>query len=452
MNSPLQALHNAIARDVANFSNYTSEMKALLCSLSDLNKQEVNKQILSQILNGATSSALKRLVPIGTRKRAGLFFTNNALANKVANLLRSKLQGGSKLLDPACGAGNLLVACARHLPIGNNLEQTLDLWSKLIYGCDFHIEFIRVARLRLILLALSFHPDEIKAACDLESDQVLTGLKVEDAFTQDCSEPETCIVINPPFGYTEALPGCAWAQGRVQIAALFLEHLFRHAPNGQQITAILPDVLRSGTRYRKWRDMISSFCRSMHVELAGRFDKYTDVDVFILQAIVGDPDSTQDCWTVPLPPVERKNYIVSDFFDIHVGSVVPHRDPMAGPWRPYIHARTTPAWQTIDVIPEYRRYFGTVFRPPFLVIRRTSSPSDKHRCVATIVNSQSLVAVENHLLVLLPRDRSLQSCEHLLAVLKSFQTDEWLNSRMRCRHLTVSAIKGLPCGTIGSHN
>ncbi len=171
-----------------------------------------------------------------------------------------------------------------------------------------------------------------------------------------------------------------------------------------------------------------------------------------MHATAGARSSTESHWSMPRSPVEHWNHTVSDFFDVHVGPVVPYRDPIEGPRHPYIHARTTPAWETIDVIPEHRRYNGTVFWPPFLVIHRTSSPSDKHRCVATIVNTGCHVAVENHLLVLLPHDGSFQSCKQLLMMLKSPQTDAWLNSRIWCRHLTVSAIRELPCSPIWPQN
>ncbi|MGO9568592.1 MAG: N-6 DNA methylase [Desulfomonilaceae bacterium] len=200
MSNALKTLHEAIATDVARFSEYTREVQSFLCRLSGLEIQEVNDQISSQILNGETSSALQRLVPVEIRKRAGLFFTNNTLAKKIADILRPELQGGAKLLDPACGAGNLLIACARHLPTGHNLDQTLTLWSKLIRGYDFHIEFIRTAQLRLLLLALSLHLDETTSACNLKPDQIFTGLRVKDTFAQSSLDQDACIVINPPFG------------------------------------------------------------------------------------------------------------------------------------------------------------------------------------------------------------------------------------------------------------
>jgi hypothetical protein len=399
-----------IAEAVACFSVYSDEIEAVVFNSARNNERNINKDIVPDILNGETTLALQRLVPINARKEAGIFFTSTMLSDKVADHLAPMLRTGSKLVDPACGAGNLLLACAKYLPSGCNLQDTLEIWSNHILGYDLHYEFIRAAQ------------------------------------TQD-----VCMIVNPPFGYMQAPEDCQWAAGKIQIAGWFLEKLLRTAPEGQHVVAVLPDVLRSGTRYRKWRDMLSRLCVSIDIELAGRFDTNTDVDVFILYAVAGVDDTGQFQWPVLRPHNRETHHIVSDFFDVHVGSVVPHRDSLEGPSYPYIHARIAPAWQTIDHVSEERPYRGTVFPPPFVVVHRTSSPSDKNRCVATIVNEKREVAVENHLLVLLPHDKSLQSCKHLLEVLKSPQSSEWLNERIRCRHLTVEALRELPCCFIGGY-
>jgi hypothetical protein len=54
------------------------------------------------------------------------------------------------------------------------------------------------------------------------------------------------------------------------------------------------------------------------------------------------------------------------------------------------------------------------------------------------------VAIENHLLVLRPKDDSPKTCEELLGLLSLQRTNEWLNRRIRCRHLTVGALADLP--------
>ena len=68
----------------------------------------------------------------------------------------------------------------------------------------------------------------------------------------------------------------------------------------------------------------------------------------------------------------------------------------------------------------------------------------KKRAIATIITGKEEVSVENHLIVLIPHDLSLESCKELMLRLRSKETDEWLNERIRCRHLTVSALNELP--------
>ena len=160
--------------------------------------------------------------------------------------------------------------------------------------------------------------------------------------------------------------------------------------------------------------------------------------------MVGNPSEASNKWTNSRLENVDAGHVVGDFFEVHVGPVVPHRDPIEGPSYPYIHARTAPAWQTIRQIDEDRQYSGKVFSPPFVVVHRTSSPSDKSRCIATLVDMEQSVAVENHLIVLLPRDNSIDSCLLLLDVFKSELSTNWLNQRIRCRHLTVSSLKELP--------
>jgi hypothetical protein len=38
----------------------------------------------------------------------------------------------------------------------------------------------------------------------------------------------------------------------------------------------------------------------------------------------------------------------------------------------------------------------------------------------------------------------LRDCEKLVQVLRRESTTEWLNERIRCRHLTVSAVADIP--------
>lgn len=438
--------HDAQAIDqvVAQISSYSDHIQRLLLDLTQTSPGSLSDEVISGILNGQATSALQQLVPLSARKKAGLFFTSTQLADRVAERLAPRLRTGVRLLDPACGAGNLLLACAKYFPTGDNLAETLRMWSNSIVGYDLHHEFIRATQLRLTLFAASNHLGESKSVRYIDPPSIFKRLNAGNFFAHTVPADVDCIIVNPPFGHVSAPADCQWGTGKVQAAGCFLENLLRSAPKGQHIVAILPDVLRSGTRYRKWRTMISETCSSLEIEMAGRFDEATDVDVFILHAVVGNSPKASNEWSNPRSQNIDPAHVVGDFFEVHVGPVVPHRDSLVGPTYPYIHARTAPAWQTLHHIDEERQYFGKVFSPPFVVVHRTSSPSDRSRCVATLVNIEQSVAVENHLIVLLPRDKSIDNCQLLLNVLKSNQSTEWLNERIRCRHLTVSSLRELP--------
>ncbi len=437
-----------ISNDIAKFSNYNAKLESLLIDPTILNELKFNKIIKPEIINGASTKELIRLISYDIRKRKGLFFTNNVISNILAEMISSMLRNGCTIIDPACGAGNLLISCAKYLPKGNNIEETLSIWSKSIMGYDLYAEFIKAAKLRLILLAIGIHLEEIVTLPDLNLSSFFDGLKVGNSLNNLTFTEAKCIVVNPPFGYTQCPPKCKWSKGKVQMAALFIENIICNAIENQHIVAILPDVLRSGTRYKKWRDIISTYCKTIKVEPIGRFDKNTDVDVFILHSIISNNRNVSMHW----PKLKRKYkkyiHVISDFFNVHVGSVVPHRDSLSGLTYNYIHAKNTPAWQILRTINEKRKFSKTVFKPPFVVVNRTSSPSDKYRCVATVIHTKNFVAVENHLLILAPKNKSLKSCVELIDVLRSSDTNKWMNGRIRCRHLTVSALKDLPCNKI----
>src|SRR5581483_4574739 len=135
---------------------------------------------------------------------------------------------------------------------------------------------------------------------------------------------------------------------------------------------------------------------------------------------------------------------VGDLFEINVGPVVPHRDPTEGPEYQYIHSKALPPFGRTCGSRERRRFKGTTYKPPFLAIRRTSGPRDKFRAVGTIVTGNEPMAVENHVLIATPRDHTIDSCSRLMDLLRKEFANDWLNQRIRCRHLTVSSLEEIP--------
>jgi hypothetical protein len=143
----------------------------------------------------------------------------------------------------------------------------------------------------------------------IDPHKIFKGLMVCDAFTSPSIERNTCIAVNPPFGYIQASSNCKWATGKIQVAAWFLEQLLLRTETGQHVVAILPDVLRSGTRYEKRRHIISSLCSSIKIEVVGRFDDTTDVDVFIMHATKARHTATLSNWPPSCPQEKNANML-----------------------------------------------------------------------------------------------------------------------------------------------
>jgi N-6 DNA Methylase len=402
------------------------------------------------LLNGGASQALQEYVVRETRVKFGMFFSGHRLASEVAKLIQDKLLQGAILADPACGAGDLLLACLSCCPIHEDINSTLAAWGERIVGLDIHEEMAATTRARIALLAAMRVSKNGKLVSNIKPNlfDTLASIRSGDYFAQpEIFRDADCIVMNPPFTEIEAPNGCSWSSGKVQQAAVFTESVVNSAKAGQEIVAVLPDVLRSGTRYGRWRQAIANSCEIKNLNVFGRFDPKTDVDVFILhlkkRASTSIVDSTQ--WKIMDCPshIDSKICTVSDIFKVSVGAVVPHRHNGQGPWAPYMDVSSAPANAEVKEF-RYRRFNGTLHKGPFVVIRRTSSPSDAYRATASLVNTREDVAVENHLIVLRPHDGTLKSCRKLISILREPYINDWLNITIRCRHLTVKAVKEIP--------
>lgn len=389
------------------------------------------------LLNGAPYKVHRQSFDIEARRALGTFFTGTANARLVARQLHTALHEYSLVMDPTCGMGDLLLAYAELIPIEDTLEATLDAWGKQLSGLDLDTDLVRLTKARLVLQARlrGGFTNEIK---DLDS--ILPGIRIGDMMAAgDALGEPSGFLFNPPFGVVKEVSDCAWSAGSVNAAALFLAELVAHKSPDAPVSAILPEVLRSGSRYKAFRTHIENRGLAGGYRLLGRFDAWTDVDVF---ATLLEPSQGRRIWDMGSEPGEGKR--VGDAFRVHVGAVVPHRHESKGPWCRYICAKSTPRWSDGFEPQANRRFAGTTFRPPFVVVRRTSSPSDRNRAVATVILGERDVAVENHLLVLLPEDGSLESCRELVRVLASDATDDYLNASIRCRHLTTGIVARIP--------
>ena len=338
--------------------------------------------------------------------------------------------------------GDLLIAAARRLPISESLPKTLRKWGRQLSGTDLHQEFIDGARTRLVLLARQRHKsDEVLQKSDAD---YFPNILVADGLGQDALiRRATHLLLNPPFGQVAAPEGCKWAGGRITEAAAFVIAALERAKPGTEMLAILPDVLRSGSFSEHWRRKVNSLADVILVEPYGIFDDSADVDVFLVRLIKRPTEIVADnhAWARHTSTVGTS---IADFFEVHVGRVVPHRDPECGPSHPYIHARSVPAWTIMKTFVDQRQHQGLVYKTPFVAIRRTSRPGHPYRATATIIAGKTPVAVENHLIVCEPKDGTLASCKALMKQLKTGAVNEFLDQRIRCRHLTVGAVAAIP--------
>jgi hypothetical protein len=420
-------------------------------ALEQLQEDDQPHSDIGQLLDGAASKAAKSLLPLHYRQQHGIFFSGHEIATQAAAHLRRDLSSGGTVFDPACGAGDLLLAAAWHMPLLCTQVETIQAWTEAIGGCDIHREFVLAARIRLLLLVRMRHSargDE-PIAITLKP-WMFAGIRCADYFSADkIDQKYTCVIANPPFGDTAAPNNCAWSSGKTQMAAVFLDTILTRADVGQHIVAVLPDVLRSGTRYGRWRQRVANASTSIAVLPYGRFDEQTDVDVFLLHMRVGKEDDAIQRWPALEATLEAADSCtrLKDNYDIRIGPVVPHRHAKRGGWVPYLCVKTAEPFSEIVAVKK-RRFKGRLFSPPFLVIRRTSNPADEHRIIPTLVTGKEAIAVENHLIVIFPKSGGIQACRRLYSCLITESTRLWIDNAIRCRHLTKQVLLELPTGNI----
>ena len=395
------------------------------------------------VLDGEPGKALRNTVGLAKLRSAGAFFTGSNLAQLALSGFPPQSEK-AVYYDPAAGAGDLLLAVANSFEIRPTLPETLRFWGEMLAGNDIYEEFVRATRARLAILAVSLGARwESVSSNDLKS--FFPHIRRQDSLSNSNGFISADrIVMNPPFSMIDSASNSSWAKGKVTAASLFIDTAIQNASPGTRITAILPEVLRSGSRYTRWRRMVEDWTIIEKIQPYGIFDEYVDIDVFIMDLVVtGSQNSASAISWTPEQAFDTTKR-VRDYFFVHVGPVVPHRDACKGPERLFIHAKSLPKWRIVNSISETRRYNGRVFEPPFVVIRRTSRPGDKNRAIGTIISGKSEVAIENHLIVLAPRDNTLSTCRSLLDRLQSDHTNLWLNQRIRCRHLTTTAVGEIP--------
>lgn len=435
-----------------SYSAYVDELTLLARDVARGSWHRIEQDV-SLALNGQASERLRQLVPLAARRAHGAFFTTGTVRESFSNVLQGQPPFTGRFWDPSCGAGDLLLAASEHLPVAANTSETLRLWSRTLRGSDLQPEFVTVARLRLYLAAARRTREAGSEAQTKDGDRgwaVLQSLRVEDglAALHTARSFRGNVLLNPPFGSMPADARWGWAAGAVSQAAVFTLAAVKALSLGSHLTAVLPDVLRSGSRYERWRQLLSEHLCLKVVQTEGQFDPHTDIHVFLISGTRQRRSKVRTELGTARWTAERSTRSLADLFEVRVGPVVDNRDPHEGPESPFLKARALPPAGDADVPRETRRFSGRLLEPPFVAIRRTSRPGQgtggHSRGVGVLITGHTPVAVDNHIITARPLDGQEETCRYLLKVLASEPVTRWLDERIRCRHLTVRAVSEIP--------
>jgi len=425
---------------LAALAPYTEHLLELLSRFSPQDL-EVQQHAIRN-LDGYASAQFRRLVPRDTRRAAGTFFTGSTLRQRMLTPYRHVIEAGASVVDPACGIGDLLLAAADQLPTKLAPEDRLQRVQRQISGLDLHAPLVDAAAARLALWATlagspTVHTSDFKVT-------------VGDALTGQLDLTEfDLVLLNPP--YAAVTTKASWATGRVTEAAPFTIDVARRTSPGTRIAAILPDVLRTGSRYEKWRSAMEEYVDIVSIDVVGVFDKWTDVDVFIAHLRRRDsstPPNHTDSWT---EDADAGVASLATLASISVGDVVPHRHTDGHTDSPFLTIDTVPVWATTMETTARIKHDGRLHQPPFVLLRRTSAPTRTGgaiRARGAVYNGTEPAAVENHLIVIRPIDGTLSTCMAIIDMLRHPSTTDWLDRRLRLRHLTVKALRELPLPAI----
>ena len=426
-----------MSSEIHNYNSFVNHLNSHFERFSTAPEKKWREEAL-KCIDGLADSELRRLVTLETRRSYGAFFTPMNLAKRVVEDMFPKLDVNSVIYDPACGAGNLLLTTWDYLKT-NRINPMNDQY---LIGTDIHSEFVNAAESRLAIKDLILRLEN-KTANKQDSNCFIIN-QLDGLANNDFYKKATHIFVNPPFNLTPVGEDVYWSKGLASAAALFLDRIIQYVNVGTTITAILPEVLRSGSRYNTWRGMVLSNCTNERVKLYGQFDNHADIDVFAITLKKRNAPLPLMSLTHKFQPVRNAKHTISDSFSVCVGAVVDNRDRHSGKRRGYIVSRGLKGWSIQTHFEQTRKHPGKSFKGPIIVIKRTSRMGDEKRAIATILNTSNPVYIDNHLIVLVPKSGSLQDCQEAMASLKDPRTDSWLNMEIRCRHLTVKVVSEIP--------
>lgn len=263
-------------------SSFASDSRRLLLGLDKQNSIDLTDP-LGALIDGQAIQVINAMLGRDRRRSDGIFFSGSEWAARLREAMPHDLF--LRYVDPSCGVGDLLLEIARHLPLANDLSQTITEWSRRFHGMDVHAPLAQVAWSRLQALAVRRHGlvrGYSDALC-IEEGALMELDSLKERWNLQAGD---CVLMNPPFQAVTSPTWSKYSRGRVTAAALFLERAISEAQPGTTIIALLPEVIRSGSRFEKLRDFVHRSSDVHQFTAHGRFSHEADIDVAILSITV----------------------------------------------------------------------------------------------------------------------------------------------------------------------
>ena len=140
---------------MASFDPYVSSVEELALAALNLGVSYQSASVPSGLLDGQAGAALRRTIPLQMRREQGAFFSSSDLRATALQPPQEAIASLGTFLDPAVGAGDLLIEVARQFPVQQDLAETIRRWGLLLHGRDLQPMFVRLAKARLVLLAVA---------------------------------------------------------------------------------------------------------------------------------------------------------------------------------------------------------------------------------------------------------------------------------------------------------
>ena len=185
------------------------------------------------------------------RRDLGIFHTDQQLASRILDHLPiEEIPPEDRyVVDPACGAGNLLLAAQErleNLSPGQWSPEDTHRWLKThMYGSDIEPIAVEIAKLSLLVSSLPLG----------NSWQIEQRDALDD--TMSFRAPPTIWVTNPPWRYRTG--------SRDEWAIKFLDRAVEHLADGGLLACILPASWLSAPGHRNSRSEISAKCSVFEV-------------------------------------------------------------------------------------------------------------------------------------------------------------------------------------------